>query len=529
MRRLLAPLLLVLVLAGLAVPAGASANQGVMFSMMMDDDLLLYRGDDVRDDTLRRMKRMGVDYVRVSVLWSVVAEHAKRDRRGKRRRNFRPDNPRTYPRGNWDRYDRLVRAGKTLGVGIYFNVTGPGPSWAHAKAPKSQKRYRKTWKPNPREFFKFVKAVGLRYDGTYQDENDGRTVLPRVGMWSIYNEPNQQGWLTPQWQGGVPWSPVLYRELWYYGRAALDASNHTNDIVFIGETAPLGSTQRNSPSPVYPKRFIRELFCISPTGRRYTGASARKRKCEMLEKIEKFRYTAWAHHPYTKNLAPTKRDRHRDSITMANVNELSALLDIVSKTSGRGPEHSLVALTEFGYETNPPDRFSGIDPVLQAEFLNVGDYMAYKDPRVIANTQFLLRDVPGIKRYKRSSKKHWFTYQSGLFFANGRPKPAAQAYIFPLLATGKGTDSVGQEGVNLWGWIRFHPLIDPENPPEVYLQFRPNGAGDFSTIGDPVKVTSPLGFFEAVRAVPTGGTWRAVWIEPISKTAIYSREAEYSG
>ena len=64
---------------------------------------------------------------------------------------------------------------------------------------------------------------------------------------------------------------------------------------------------------------------------------------------------------------------------------------------------------------------------------------------------------------------------------------------------------------------------------DVFLQYRPVGATDFSTIGDAVQVTSPSGFFEAHRAVPTAGTWRAVWFEPISKTAIYSREVDFAG
>ena len=195
MRRLLLALLLV----ALAAPATAQANQSAMFSIMMDDDQLLYRGDAARDVAMRRMKNMGVDYVRVTVLWSVVAEHARRDRRGKLRRNFKADDPRTYPKGNWDRYDRLVRAAQTLNLQVYFNLTGPGPRWAHKKPPRSLRSLRRTYKPDPREYFKFVKAVGRRYDGTYRDENDGRRVLPRVAFWSIYNEPNQGGWLTPQY------------------------------------------------------------------------------------------------------------------------------------------------------------------------------------------------------------------------------------------------------------------------------------------------------------------------------------------
>ena len=111
MRRLLIPVLfLVLGLAAVCTPA-ARANDSQL-SIMMDDDHLLYRGDGVRDDTLRRMQALGVDYVRVSVLWNVVAQNAKKGKRGKK---FKGDKPGTYPIGNWDRYDRLVRAANRIG------------------------------------------------------------------------------------------------------------------------------------------------------------------------------------------------------------------------------------------------------------------------------------------------------------------------------------------------------------------------------------------------------------------------------
>ena len=145
-------------------PARASATQ---FSIMMDDDLLLYRGPAVRDLALRRMKNLGADYVRVTVLWNVVAQDARSTRA--RRRRFRAARPSTYAHHNWDRYDDLARAAKRIGIGIYFNLTGPGPDFAHGKAPKSQQRNRRTWKPKVREFYKFVAAVGTRYSGAYKD------------------------------------------------------------------------------------------------------------------------------------------------------------------------------------------------------------------------------------------------------------------------------------------------------------------------------------------------------------------------
>lgn len=527
MRRLLLALLLVAVVA----PASAQANQDAMFSIMMDDDQLLYRGDDARDRAMRRMKAMGVDYVRVTVLWSVVAEYAKFDRRGKRRANFKADDPSTYPKGNWDRFDRLVRAGKALDIGIYLNPTGPGPRWAHKKPPRRHRDLARTYKPNPREYFKFVKALGKRYDGTYRDENDQNVLLPKVSFWGIYNEPNQGGWLTPQYERRngkvIPWAPVMYRELYYYGRAALQQTGHERDIILAGETAPLGSGLTNPKSPIRPKKFIKELFCLNSSGRRYTGAEAGRRQCKTLKKIGPWNFTAWAHHPYTKKLAPTRRDKSRDSITMANVGELSALLNQVGAATGYvSKDRNPTMMTEFGYETNPPDRFSGVSLEKQAEYINLGDYLAYKDPMVLGNTQFQLRDVDPVKGVRKSSKRAWFGYQSGLLFNDGRLKPAASAYLLPFVVKGKGIDSVGQQGVGFWGWVRFLP---GNTQTEVSLQFKPSGAADFSTIGDPVRVSNAFGFWEAHRTILAPGTWRAVWTNPVTGLPITSREVNFSG
>jgi hypothetical protein len=513
-------LLLLLAATFLAAPAQASAA-GFQLSIMQDDDQLLYRDDSTRSFTVKRMRDLGVDYARVTVLWSVAAENAKFDRRGKKRKNFDASNPRTYPKGNWDRYDRLVQTGKALNVGMYLNVTGPGPAWAHAKAPKKEARNQATWKPKPREFFKFMKAVATRYNGRYRDENDGKAILPKVSFWSVYNEPNQAGWLTPQFERGIATSPVIYRDLWRYGRAALDQTGHKDDIVLIGETAPLGSNAKNARSPMHPKRFIRELFCLNAKGRRYTGSAAKKRKCSTLKKLGgSFNALAWGHHPYTKLLSPTQRDKSRDSLTMANISELTDLLDQVAARSGVGaPRNSM--MTEFGYETEP-DPFVGISLAKQAEYINVGEYQAWQNPRVLGQAQFLLRDVPPVKGAKRNSKQYWFTYQSGLYKANGLPKPAVVAYKMPLVVTGRGTDSVGATTVTFWGGVRFLPFGTKS---QVYLQYRAKDATSYQLVGGahPVEAT---GYYTAAAAQPNPGTWRAVWVNPVTGGFEFSREVE---
>lgn len=184
--------LCVLLLSAAGARPGAAVASENQLSIMMDDDLLVYRDDATRDAALRRMKGLGVDTVRVTLLWSVVAEEARSTpARDKRFRRLGAENPKSYPVKTWDRYDRLSRAVRTLGMQLYFNVTGPGPAYAHTKPPKKYRKDAKWWRPKPREYYKFVQAVGKRFNGKYRDENDGRGFIPAVNFWSLWNEPNQ--------------------------------------------------------------------------------------------------------------------------------------------------------------------------------------------------------------------------------------------------------------------------------------------------------------------------------------------------
>src|SRR3954449_12802225 len=195
-----------LILASLAGSTSQAQASKFELSVMQDDNLLIYSSAQNRVYALNKMKALGLDAVRVSVLWDAVAPKHKL-RNGA--------DPKAYRAANWDKYDDLARDASARGIGIYFDVTPPGPRWTQAKAndPANQR----AWKPNTKQFGRFYQAVARRYSGTYHDENEGRGVLPRVFWWGIGNEPNQGGWLMPQARkiGGhiVPTSPAIYRDL----------------------------------------------------------------------------------------------------------------------------------------------------------------------------------------------------------------------------------------------------------------------------------------------------------------------------
>src|SRR4051794_22529612 len=245
-RPLLASIFVLVAMAGITSQAQAAK---FMFSVMQDDNQLIYSSADNRNVALNRMKLMGVDAVRVSVLWDAVAPK-KKIKNGA--------DPKAYRAANWDKYDDLVRAAQIRDIKVYFDVTPPGPRWTQAKAndPANQR----AWKPDMKQFGRFYQAVGKRFDGTFHDENEGNGVLPRVSWGGIGNEPNQGGWLMPQARkiGGhlVPTSPRPYRHLLVAGGDALIRTGHSDYTIHKGETSPPGVPPASPGRPPRPALFL---------------------------------------------------------------------------------------------------------------------------------------------------------------------------------------------------------------------------------------------------------------------------------
>jgi hypothetical protein len=531
MRPIIRTTILALFLGALLAPAAQASP--VQTSIMMDDDLLVYRDDATAARALTQMKSLGVDTIRVTVLWSVVANNARptkgeiaklkgtaKEKARRQAKRFKATNPSTYPKQNWDRYDNLIKAAADRGIRVYFNVTGPGPLWASTAPPKNLRGLTGTYKPKVGAFKQYVTAVGKRYSGTYNDENGSRGTLPRVSFWSLWNEPNQGGWLTPQWEtrGGqkVPASPALYRKLYQAGYQGLLATGHRvdNDVILMGETAPLGSDAQTEKSPMRPRQFLREVFCISPDGTPYSGNAAKLRDCGDFAARGPLQANGYAHHPYTKNVSPLVRDANPDSITMANIDDLGTTLDDIASKTNNVKAGLPLFMTEFGFETNPPDPISGIAPDLQAKYNVLGEFQAYNNPRIASQAQFLLADVPPDRKHRKGSKAYWFTYQSGLFYTAGKligtAKPAAYSYAIPFLATPVGVDPVsGSFTFSFWGQLRL--LANNISGAVANIQWRPkDGSADWATIGDPVAV-DPMGYFTATRVAPApvDAEWRA--------------------
>jgi hypothetical protein len=505
---------------------GGSARAGssrVLESVLQDDQYLLARSPSTVSRTLDTLRSLGVDRVRVTARWFDLAPA---NFSGTKPGGFQPANPASYSPAVWVPFDQLVTLAHARGIGVDLDVTAPGPLWAMqtgAPDPKASTH----WFPSPAEFGAFVTAVGRRYSGSYVPPGSGRSPLPRVSFWTIWNEPNQPGWLLPQWRtrGGSPQavSPSAYRALLDAAWSALGAAGHSPraDTILGGELAPEGTEAHRTKSAIPPMSFLRDLYCVDGAYHPLRGASAATAGCPsgasfVAAHPALFKATGFAHHPYSFFLPPTTQISDQNFVPLANLNRLENGLDAIFSSYGVDRRLPLY-LTEYGYETNPPNPYRGVTLQVQAQYLDQAQYLAWRDPRVRAMTQFLLYDSAPDVRYRRGSVRYWSTFQTGLLFIDGRRKPSYDPYRLPIYLPAE----VARRGspFTVWGMLRAAPNNTRQ---QAQVQWRTAG-GQYRTL-QTVSTNDPSGVLTAQLSVPGTGLLRIAWRSP-GGAVFYSREA----
>ena len=486
-----------------ARPAAANPTQ---LSIVQDEQRLLRDGPLVQAVTLDEIKKLGADVVKVTLDWRRVAPGGSRKPAG-----FLGDDPAQYNPLAWLPYDTLVRAADLRGLRVMFLLGGHAPDWAAGKGRTG------TVRPDPTEFGRFVKAVGTRYSGTYvpapipgggttgpppcpfvvqqgdqcpqplpqsasaasaRDAVVPDPALPRVSIWSIWNEPNLSGWLGPQWANrNLPESPQLYRGLYLSAHDALAASGHGGDEILIGELLPFVRGGKPYPGRVSPLQFLRELACVDSHYRPYRGSAAAARGCTNYRPLPG---TGIAYHPYTLAGGPETLTPLADDAT---INDLTRLDRTLSKLSRRFVVHRMpIWLSEFGYQTDPPDPFAS--PLGRVpQFMGESEWLAYHDPRVKSYAQYPLSDDSvagrGLARF------HGF--QSGIDSSSGKPKKGVyQAYKTPLFVR-----LVSRRQVEVFGGVRAAV-------PGATATIQSSLGGAFKPLPGGTVTLSPQGYFDKV-------------------------------
>ena len=503
MRRLAA----VVTLAVLAVVPAAAWADDDQESTFQDDALLVYGTPTEQSNALDIMKALGVDRVRVTVYWRLVAPNPDSTTKPK----FDAADPNAYPSGNWDRYDTLVQLAALKGLGLNLNVSAPAPTWATSNAPRAD--VADVANPDPGEFGKFVQAVGARYTGAFTPPSSSSGPLPRVGYWSIWNEPNQGGWLSPQWQGGQPYSPRLYRSLVDSAWSALGASGHQSDVVLVGETAPKGSNAKTATAGMKPLVFLRALYCVDRSSHPLQGGAAEAVGCPAQNNASDFvgahpalfALTGLAHHPYNFPLPPNLKSRDPDFVALADTPRLVKFINRVLRAYGQAREGGLpIFFTEYGYQTKPPDPL-GLSWATQASYLDETEYMEWRFEAVKSGSQFLLVDDKPNSNYPPGSIKYWGTFQTGLLEFDGSRKASFFSYPVPIwlprTRVRPGTQFL------VWAMRRDGTNGDPQTGSVQYAGLHGRRFRNLKT----ATTTDPHGYLRTRVAVRRSGTVRMAW------------------
>ncbi len=279
------------------------------------------------------------------------------------------------PAYHWNEYELALKGLHERNIPVIVTIWG-SPRWANGGHPPN-------WLPKS-GFGNFAYAAAERF--------------PWVRLWTVWNEPNSRTFSRPV-------SPKLYvRRLLNPAYRLLHVLNPANTVAG-GVTSP-----RSTPSSMSPLTFMKVMH-------------------HFHAKLD-----AYAQNPYpgskleTPYVDPCK---HCLTLTMARLPSIRAA---VSRYFGHKP----IWLTEYGYQTDPPDRILGVSPAKQAAYVGEAALRVWQQAGVTILIHFLIQDEPEVGGW-----------QSGLFTARDRQKPAFRAFGLPLA-------QVSRHGVRtvVWGQVR---------------------------------------------------------------------------
>ncbi|MGH2837473.1 MAG: hypothetical protein ACRDJY_03890 [Thermoleophilaceae bacterium] len=479
---------------------------------VQDDALMLHRSGAEVQATARRMANLGVERVRLTASWSTLAPSPN----SKQMPDFDAGSSDAYPREAFTRLDRAVKAVTNNDMTPQIDIAFFAPLWGVRRKVRITHANRHRWEIRTDRYARFAEAVAKRYNGTHRDPARPSQRLPAVHIWATWNEPNHSAFLLPQWRRyegkWVPRSPHLYRELHERGYTAIKGVDPTNQVL-IGNTAALGGLARGPRRTIAPLRFIRELACVDRRGRPLED----RPECADFKPLQA---DGLAHHPYSLYDSPDVPSDHPDQVTMGDLDRLSELLDRLYRL-GRTTARFPILITEYGYETNPPDQLRGVSLRRQARYHGFATYLAWRKQDVTSFAQFLMNDIAPPANAGNDPFENSRNWQSGLYFHDGRAKEmAVQAFRVPFWAEARSL--AGSDAVVLFGQVRpsegrKRMEVEMKAPDGSWIPietYETRSAGDFTCGQDTTTfLTDTEGFYMRVAPYSGRATYRARWIK----------------
>jgi hypothetical protein len=388
----------------LVCPAGAAAS----FSTGVAGNEFLSGSAAERAAWLDRAVDADVRIIRLNVSWRGVTAGKPAD----------PADP-ADPAYNLSGLDAAIRDVTSHGLEPLLTINS-APDFAQGRG-RPGGAAQGSWKPDPSAVEAFGHAIAARYSGSFEG-------LPRVRYLQLWNEPNLSLYLSPAYEGKRLVSAPLYRRMLDAFYAGVKAAQQ-DDVVVTGGTAPYGDDPGGK--RVRPLAFWRSVLCVKRSGHRYVRAKGCGAKAQ---------FDVLAHHPIDTAGGPTVSAINRDDVSTPDVGALRRLLRAAERlhTVG-GPRRHPIWATEIWWESNPPDRTSGVPLATQARYIEQALYLLWKQGvSVVVNLE--IADPEFDRRHPDR------TVEAGLFFHDGRPKPALQAFGFPFVA-----DRRSRGEVRVWG------------------------------------------------------------------------------
>jgi hypothetical protein len=332
--------------------------------------------------------------------------------------SWNPEDP-ADPNYNWEFIDDWVKRAVAAGVEPVLQVRS-APAWAERCVPHPASEA--VCNPDPAALAAFTKAAARRFSGSFGG-------LPRVRYWEGMNEPNLSLYLEPQYEGDKLVSPELYRALLNAFYAAVKSVDPTNLVLAPG-LGPIAVPKFT----IGPLKFTRHLLCMK--GHRNPRPTAGD--CGGGVNFDIF-----DHHPYT-----TGRPDHEggpEDVQMGDLADLQKLIAAADKAGRINSvfRHTPLWLTEFSYDSNPPDP-GGLPMKVQSQWTAEALYQAWTHRVPVFMWYSLDDDEPD------PSLPPSISLESGLYFwapniADEKPKPAMYAFRFPFVAFRQDS------GLKYWG------------------------------------------------------------------------------
>lgn len=418
----------------LAVPAATVRAATRMPVGFFDDPS--FRWSPARAQNLAAAAAAGATVIHTTANWALIAPTQPTFAAD-------PDNP-AYHLSD---LDELVRESARYGLRVMIDITGT-PTWANGGKPPNHMPLHLS------DLYTFAHMLAVRYDG----KNPGKG---QVSLWSVWNEPNEDLFLTPQYVGKKIVSPANYAKIYKTVYSAIKSANPWAQVA-IGETAPEGRDKplKGAPTTVSPGMFAR-----------------------LLSKVPGLKFDAWAHHPYVTSLGAKPLEKVRyPNVTLSQLPNFEKEL----KTDFH---HKVpIWITEYGHQTKPAQP-KGVTLAQQASYAAQALTYAKNDPDVQMFVWFTFRD---------SSGNLW---KSGLEQSSGSAKPAF--YKFDSLAhLIDGTTVTAAPGRPMHAVSVYVPYLTFYNPWDalVGVTYHVTDGGKLIASGEPQSNINPD---SSVSFVPT--------------------------